>query len=521
MFSLTQSSHILNERLSHTIATSIFLFLLAPLGLFLLDFYHYHRKPCDVPVINLEGWQYEKAKKNAISNFAYYLKLGRESSRSMPTLLWGTEGYLAILPEKYVEELKSLDDSIVDNSPLMKNIFSDYDWFHLAHFPAVRRAISAHLTPKLASFMPVMTSETSYALETEVPACDEWTSMNVNATLLRLVSVVAGRIFVGPELNRNPDWINASIQYTTDVFMAGRTMRGRTYLGKVLGCKLGTVKEIQKVSSWKRVAEQLIVPIIQERSKLLTQKVNAEIPNDMITWIMEQGGPGGALIPYADQAHLQLLVGLAAIHTTTLTATNVLFDLVARPEYITPLREEVEAVWKESNGLDKTSMSKLVKMDSFVKESQRLNPHAQVTFDRQVSAKNGFTLSNGLHLRKGAHVTVASNQMSLDPKIWDKPDEFHGFRFADLRSASKENANKFQFAATHPANSMYFGYGKHDCPGRFFASNEIKTILAHLIYKYDIKAHPGFQRPEPIRFASRMQPNPTICILIRKREGSF
>jgi cytochrome P450 len=81
--------------------------------------------------------------------------------------------------------------------------------------------------------------------------------------------------------------------------------------------------------------------------------------------------------------------------------------------------------------------------------------------------------------------------MALDPNIWGNPDELHGFRafrFTELRSASKTDANKFQFATTSPANSVYFGRGKHDCPRRFFASSEIKTIVAYLIRKYDIKA---------------------------------
>ena len=32
-----------------------------------------------------------------------------------------------------------------------------------------------------------------------------------------------------------------------------------------------------------------------------------------------------------------------------------------------------------------------------------------------------------------------------------------------------------------------FGYGRHACPGRFFATNEIKMIVAKMILDYDIK----------------------------------
>jgi hypothetical protein len=46
--------------------------------------------------------------------------------------------------------------------------------------------------------------------------------------------------------------------------------------------------------------------------------------------------------------------------------------LASHPEYIQPLREEVEIVVGKE-GWTKTAMSQLVKMDSFFKEAMRLN----------------------------------------------------------------------------------------------------------------------------------------------------
>ena len=53
---------------------------------------------------------------------------------------------------------------------------------------------------------------------------------------------------------------------------------------------------------------------------------------------------------------------------------QALFDLAGRPEYVAPLREELEQVINEEGGareLSPRSLAKLVKMDSFLKESQR------------------------------------------------------------------------------------------------------------------------------------------------------
>lgn len=72
----------------------------------------------------------------------------------------------------------------------------------------------------------------------------------------------------------------------------------------------------------------------------------------------------------------QLGFSFAAIHTTTNHLTNVIFDLAARwDEYAPALIEEIKCVVKEEDGeMTKQVVTKLSKLDSFMKESQRLNP---------------------------------------------------------------------------------------------------------------------------------------------------
>jgi len=51
--------------------------------------------------------------------------------------------------------------------------------------------------------------------------------------------------------------------------------------------------------------------------------------------------------------------------------TQVLYRLLAHPEYIEPLRQEVDAVISEE-GWTKDGIDKMHKVDSFVRETQRL-----------------------------------------------------------------------------------------------------------------------------------------------------
>jgi cytochrome P450 len=52
--------------------------------------------------------------------------------------------------------------------------------------------------------------------------------------------------------------------------------------------------------------------------------------------------------------------------------TQTLYRLLAHPEYIEPLRQEVEAVVAEE-GWTKAGMDKMHKIDSFVRETQRID----------------------------------------------------------------------------------------------------------------------------------------------------
>jgi hypothetical protein len=52
-----------------------------------------------------------------------------------------------------------------------------------------------------------------------------------------------------------------------------------------------------------------------------------------------------------------------------------LYRLLANPEYLEPLREEIDAVIEEE-GWTKAGMDKMYKMDSFFRETQRLDGFA-------------------------------------------------------------------------------------------------------------------------------------------------
>jgi fumitremorgin C monooxygenase len=84
--------------------------------------------------------------------------------------------------------------------------------------------------------------------------------------------------------------------------------------------------------------------------------------------------------------------------------------------------------------------------------------------------------------------------------VYPDAARFDGYRFVKLRQQEKESTTRtvggggggsgLSFVSVS-ANHMGFGYGKHACPGRFFAGAETKIALCHILLKYDFELVDG------------------------------
>ena len=121
-----------------------------------------------------------------------------------------------------------------------------------------------------------------------------------------------------------------------------------------------------------RKAQNIIIPLIQERRRAEADDPGHVKPEDFLQWMMdganEHDGQPDKL------AHRLLILTLAAVHTTSMAATQTLFDLCHRPEYKEELLQEVKEAVAIDGGFKKQTLTRLRKLDSFMRESQRLSP---------------------------------------------------------------------------------------------------------------------------------------------------
>ncbi|KAI9044181.1 cytochrome P450 [Aspergillus affinis] len=156
-----------------------------------------------------------------------------------------------------------------------------------------------------------------------------------------------------------------------------------------------------------------------------------------------------------------------------------------------------------------TGLAKLHRMDSVLKESQRLrhanlralHPLSTITdfpllTRRSVSAYRKLiqplTLSNGIVLPAESYVAVPG---SVYARLAEdgRDRSFDGFQWADKKGKTGTDS-KFNYAFSGP-DSLEFGAGSHACPGRHFAVNVLKATLSRILLRYDLCLPPGTERP--------------------------
>lgn len=104
-----------------------------------------------------------------------------------------------------------------------------------------------------------------------------------------------------------------------------------------------------------------------------------------------------------------------------------------------------------------------------------------------------ITLKDGTHIPQGVFIETPSLAVLHDEQIYPDAESFDPRRFYELRTNEQvadpnsfRTRESYQFVSVTKENTT-FGYGKHACPGRFFAANEIKLILARILLQYDVR----------------------------------
>ncbi|KAI0732428.1 cytochrome P450 [Fomitopsis betulina] len=372
------------------------------------------------------------------------------------------------------------------------------------------QVIRGPFTRNLGVLIPEVADEVAAAIDDAIPKTgDEWVSIVAFPAMTRVVCRASNRVFIGLPLCRNPEYLEIVLQYAMDVAKGRFIMTITPILFKpIVGRLLPWSKNALKKFS------VLVRPIVDETYRQFEHhgKDWAAKPKNLLTWLAEEAiatGNGPELVVSA-----VLASNFVAIHTSSISITHALYHLAACPEFVPPLREEIETAIRK-HGWSKQAISEMWKLDSFLRESQRFNGTSGVSVIRK--AVVDIRLSDGTVIPAGTMVGAAADATHWDDDNYDDASIFNPFRFSDMREDESERI-KHQFVSTSP-EYVPFGHGKHACPGRFFAGNELKIIIAHILTNYDMKFEGDGTRPPNKWFGAAVLPDRGAKVLFRRRQA--
>ncbi|KAF8961328.1 cytochrome P450, partial [Flammula alnicola] len=282
------------------------------------------------------------------------------------------------------------------------------------HVDVIRMAMTRNIGARYQDIQ----EEVVRAYNEAIPStANGWVSLTAYDLQVDVISRVSSRYFVGKPLCENLEFRRVCERATMEIFK-GRFIRIFPTFMRPLGSWLLT-----DIHGLRAKMEEFLRPLIAHRLEQ-EKTYGAEWPgkpNDLIAWLMDAARAAGEEIMAADLSSRVLFISFGAIHTSSAAFTAALYQLCLSPQDAQELREEVERVVSHE-GWSKAALGKMHKVDSYLRESQRIHFMSVLTMGRTVL--KDFTFSDGTIIPKNTSLAVNVSQ-----DIYPDPHVFNDFRF--------------------------------------------------------------------------------------------
>ncbi|KAK5063689.1 hypothetical protein LTR69_004395 [Exophiala sideris] len=464
------------------------------------------------------------------------------SAKDQSCIIPDISGAEIVLPVSSIQWLINQPDSVLSSEESHKLLLqTEYTFVHpfVVGNPLHHETIRNELTRQLSAVTADIVDELSVALD-EIWGINtaEWKEVCVFDTAMDMIARISNRVFVGLPLCRDAALLGHGKGFATAMAVSAAVLKQSPALLRPL---LGPIVTIPNRTHTKGYA-RIVRPEIERRQRLLNdtsvdkeKRIGETEPNDFLQWTIRRARESG--IPVENDADIIaeriLAVNFAAIHTSTFSITNAIFDLLASDPsltYVDQLRDEVSIVLTEDSGTwTKQGVAKLIKIDSALRESSRIGSFLGLGLGRIVVTPEGTTAPNGTFCPYGSKISVPTNGLHNDPLQYPDALIYQPLRFSTQRKSQSQGDGcgdqgaiaedyvkqaNLSFVSTSPTYHA-FGHGRHACPGRFFAANELKLLLAHMLLKYEFEMLPS--RPESKWLGPTLVPPMKATIKIRRR----
>ncbi|CBY01589.1 similar to cytochrome P450 [Plenodomus lingam JN3] len=439
-----------------------------------------------------------------------YERYSKENRMFVLPALLGIQAEI-VMPQNQLRWMFDQPDSILNAKKAHYDfLWGDYSFLDpvILGDPYHEHVIHKNLVRNLHTIIPEMEEEVPFAVA-DVYGMDteNWRKIETLESFMKMVPVLTNRMLLGRPLCRERAFLDAALGFTEDI------IRNQTILGLVPKALSGILGPLLGLTSkWHfRQSARFTLPMIKERIAAFEKQAagdpeyaNWTPPNDFITWSYRTAMAEGRLEEAQPVRLAQRLlpINFAAIHTTALTALDTMLGILSSdPSIIELLREEAYRIHQEEGSWTRQGLNRMHRLDSAIREAQRVTPIALTFVHRKVVAKEGIITPEGVHVPYGTLLSCPWAPLAQDEDLHTDAETFDAFRFSrpreEYEAMSEEEKAKVDTlklkqmgAVTTAVTHLPFGHGRHACPGRFFVTQELKMIFAHLLLNYDFKPLP-------------------------------
>ncbi|KAF9886957.1 hypothetical protein FE257_010698 [Aspergillus nanangensis] len=428
-------------------------------------------------------------------------------------------GQFVALPE-HIEELRAAKDTDLHNLPANNDLMqTDYTMHAILatdqyHFSVVQKQLTHNLGPGL----PYIVDECKEAFDDMIGKPRDWVSHHMYPLAFKITTRTANRLLFGDQLCKDDEFLQLAIDYSDTFFGGANLIRHYSNWMKPLVMYFKTGIHQQRATAMKHIGPLLkerIAAMDSARKNGTWQEFEKNKPSDVVQWVLDITPPEKMDLNLLVLRLLHILV--SAVHTSSVTFLNSLYYLAIHPEVHDELRAEIVGMFgSENREWKKQGLTKLTKLDSFIKEVARFHPFTAGTMDR--IAMKDYTLKDGTFIPKGTYILVPSSITNFDTDVWGPTArEFDPWRFYKQRQVPGQET-LHSLVQTTP-QFTYFGHvhGRHACPGRFFAANEIKVLMVYTLMNYDVKMPPDAPVPQMQWFSGKTMPDMQAHVMWKVR----
>lgn len=301
------------------------------------------------------------------SGYRRYNKAGQAFKVTIPVGGYSVK-YRVILPKDHLEEIKHRSNDVFSWQLASRVIFAQDYTGAPDRGPWSGKALRVGIHQNLKDITARLERRISDYFDDNLPQRKgQVASVDFMGFFVPTITHVTNALLVDERLSSDPEWVRQTSEFAVNRYGAADDVRQwPPYLSALVAPFIPSVKRLRQQ---RRYVMDKMRPVYEDlRAQGLLEKKSRRKGAFGYEWLWS-GSPDDVTLQDFSDTMMRTLI--ASIHTTAKTISVAFVDLLTRPDLFEELKTEAREAVDEDGSVD---LEKLVKLDCFLKESQRLSP---------------------------------------------------------------------------------------------------------------------------------------------------